>query len=87
MIFIYTCLNNLYDFRLAEIGLVLSKNNECSGRLRLQQPRSFNKAASAMFKCRVPTTWNSFPPDVTAAVKIYKFKNALFNYFIEKGIS
>ena len=78
MIFIYRCLNNSYDFSFAEIDLVLSKNNECRGRLCLQQPRSLNKTASAMFKYRVLTMWNRLPSDITAAANIYKFKNALF---------
>ena len=75
-VFIYRCLNNSYDLSLAEIGLVLSKNNERRGRLRIQQSRFLNKAAIAMFKYRVPTRWSSLPSDVTAATNIYKFKNA-----------
>ena len=86
-IFICRCLNNLYDLSLAEIGLILSKKNERSGRLCLQQPHSLNNAASAIFTFRVPSMWNSLPSDVTAAANIYKCKNALFNYFIEKYTS
>ena len=32
MVFVYRCLHNLYDVTLEDIGLVLSHNNERSGK-------------------------------------------------------
>ena len=52
MVFIYRCLHNLCDVTLEVISLVLSQNNERSGKLRLHQPCPKTQNASMLFKFR-----------------------------------
>ena len=81
MIFIFRCIHHLHDVTLENVGLLLSNNNNRSGKLRLNQPIPRNLTAKAMFKYRAISLWNALPDTVTCAKTITNFKSSLYIYF------
>jgi ribonucleases P/MRP protein subunit RPP40 len=77
MILIHKGIHGKTDFKLSDIGVELSINNERSGKLRLQQSHHASRVSKGMFAHRAATEWNNLPAGVAETASLSAFKSKL----------
>ena len=70
-------MHGLVDFHLEDIGVMSSKNNERSGKLRLEQHSHGNRITNGLFVQRAVREWNQLPAKVAELRTLTRFKSAL----------
>ena len=74
---IHRCIHGQVDFHHEDIGVISSKNNECSAKLRLEQHSHANRTTNGLFVYRAVREWNQLPAGVAKLRTLKRLKSAL----------
>jgi ribonucleases P/MRP protein subunit RPP40 len=82
MVLLHRCLHGQCDYKLSDIGIALSANNERSGKVRFEQSRHVLRISSNLFSHRAVREWNSLPCDITSRPSLYSVKPKLLAHLM-----
>ena len=65
VVLLHRCMHGQSDYKLSDIGVALSTNNERSGKVRLEQKQHALCISSSLFPHRAVREWNAHPYDIS----------------------
>jgi hypothetical protein len=82
VVLLHRCMHGKSDYKLSDIGVALSNNNERSGKVRLEQRQHALYISRSLFPHRAVREWNALPSDISTRPTLCSFKSKLYSYLL-----
>jgi hypothetical protein len=82
VVLLHRCMHGKSDYKLSDIGVALSTNNERSGKVRLEQCQHALHISRSLFAHRAVREWNALPSDISTRPTLCSFKSKLYSHLL-----